>query len=90
MKTRMKLEQGEAFSPDLGMHIHRFRMVATYMGLRADRDEIKQLFIDSVQGCPMEGTKDANRKYKSLIEIMQIALDNKRRFKPVIKDQPKN
>ena len=78
--TKGKLELGKPLSDNLVTHIHYFRLIAMYMGLEAESEETKQLFIDSVKCLPMDRARDADGKLRSLREIMQEALMNKHRF----------
>jgi len=78
--TKAKLEQGKTFSNDLTVHIHYFKLVAMYMGLKAESDETKQLFIKSLRPMALSGIRKSNGSFKTFPEIVQVALMNKHDF----------
>jgi len=64
-----------------------FKLVAMYMGLRAESEDTKQLFVDSVLGIPMDSARTENGSFKSLPEVFQVALNNKKQFEQVSRMQ---
>ncbi len=77
-----KLVRGERFSSDMETHIRNFKLVAKYMGLRAESDVTKRCFIRSVGPkviTPMLVRKK-DMSFKSLQTIMRMALDNQEMF----------
>jgi len=87
IKTKGDLELGKPISTNLLNHIHFFRLIGMYMGLKAESDETKTMFIESVKGIPMDRTRRADGSLKPLKEIMQDALDEKVRFEAWAKTQ---
>ena len=79
-----KLVRGERFSDDMETHIRHFKLVAKYMGLKAESDVTKRCFIRSVGPkviTPMLVRKK-DMSFKSLQTIMRMALDNQEMFLP--------
>lgn len=77
-----KLVRGERFSSDMETHIRNFKLVAKYMGLKAESDVTKRCFIRSVGPkviTPMLVRKK-DMSFKSLQTIMRMALDNQEMF----------
>jgi len=74
------MERGKLLSGDLLTHIRYFKQIAMYAGMKSEDEQTKRLFIKSVSIIPMEGTVDEAGRFKSLEEIIQIALNNKERF----------
>ena len=78
--TKARLELGKTFSNDLTVHIHYFKLVAMYMGLKAESDETKQLFIKTLRPMALSGVRKSNGSFKTFPEIVQVALMNKHDF----------
>jgi len=80
IELKGKLELGLPLSEDLNDHIFYFKMVAMYAGMQAESDETKRLFISSIKCLTLEAAKDSKGKFKTLSEIIQIALEHKEQF----------
>jgi len=87
IRVKGDLELGNPLSDNLNTHIFFFKLVATYMGLIAESDETKQLFIDSVKCLSMEAVRKPDGRFKSFPEIVQAALYNKPQFELFIQLQ---
>ena len=74
------LELGKPLSEDLTTHIFFFKRIAMYMGLQAESDETKQLFIRSLGFLPPAAVKNPDGSFKNFPEIVQTALENKQQF----------
>ena len=74
------LELGQPLSQDLNTHIHLFKQVAMYMGLKAENADTKELFIRSVRCLDPELLKDDSGNYVSFERILQAALRVKTQF----------
>ena len=79
-QLRAKLEKGQALSDDMSTHINLFRPVAMFMGLKADSDQTKLLFIRSLGGFSIDSMRTADGHLKDLSEMFSAARFNCRSF----------
>ena len=71
-----RLEMGEKFGEDVESHIHYFRLIAKYMGLKAESDRTKSLFVKSLGPeimHPLLARKKDGRSYKNFADIVRAA-----------------
>ena len=79
---KAKWEKSEKLARDLPTHIHYFKLIAKYMGVRAESERTKRIFVNSVGSgvLPNATALDYNGRYKSFKTLEQVALTSKARF----------
>ena len=70
------LEMGEKFGEDVETHIHYFKLIAKYMGLNAESNRTKSLFVKSLGPeimHPLLAKEKDGSTYKNFADIVRAA-----------------
>ncbi len=83
-----KVIKGVRFSDDIETHIRTFKMVAKYMGMEADDERTKRLFIKSMGPGVLLPSTVVNRsgKTEAFKKLVQMALANRAAFSQVAQE----
>ena len=81
-QVKHKLENGERLSSDIETHIRLFKLVAKYMGLKAESETTKEYFIQSIgmSILPPAATRNDDGTFKKFHVIERLAKVNETLF----------